>query len=200
LSERRIGVLGGTFDPPHFGHLILADFAMQALKLDQVLFVPAGNPPHKPDLTRSSAEARLAMLACALPDDPRYSISRVDLDRPGPHYTLDMLRLLQAEHPTATLYFIMGGDSFRDLPQWNRPNELIAACELVIMQRPNVDIHPDMHASLIPNLAARSTFIDAPLIGISSTDIVRWLNEGQSLRYLLPAPVLEYIHHHGLYR
>lgn len=196
----KIGVLGGTFDPPHFGHLILADFATSALGLEKLLFVPAGDPPHKQNGTRQPAEHRLAMLARALPDDPGYVISRVDLDRPGPHYTVDMIRTIQDQHPDADLYFIMGADGLRDLPTWSRPDELIEACTLAVMQRPNIAVHAHMHDQVIPGLSEHVVFIDAPLIGIASSDIARWIAEGRTVRYLMPPAVLAYIEDHGLYR
>lgn len=198
MVRLKVGILGGTFDPPHLGHLLLAEFAQHALGLSQVIFVPAGDPPHK-DGTRSSAAHRLAMLELAVGDSPGWSISRVDLDRSGPHYTVDMLRLLAQVQPSAELYFIMGGDSFRDLLTWSRPAELIKQCRLVVMQRPNVTIHPAMHAAALPELASRSSFIDAPLIGISSTDLVRWLRAGAPVERLLPPSVHAYIQTHGLY-
>jgi nicotinate-nucleotide adenylyltransferase len=197
-KRMKLGILGGTFDPPHIGHLILADFAASALQLDRVLFVPAGTPPHKSG-TRTSTEHRLAMLEIALAHEPTWAISHVDIDRPGPHYTVDMLRILATDHPDAELYFIMGGDSFRDLPTWSRPDELISLCKLAVMGRPNIPITPDMHESMLPNLAKRSIFIDAPLIGVSSTEIARWLAQRRPIRRLLPPGIAEYIAQHGLY-
>ena len=194
----KLGILGGTFDPPHIGHLLLAEFAQHALGLSQVLFVPAGTPPHK-DGTRTTAAHRLAMLRLAVADNAGWAISRVDLDRPGPHYTVDMVRLIAHEQPNAERYFIMGGDSFRDLLTWSRPAELIQQCRLVVMQRPNIAIHPDMHAATLPGLVERSIFIDAPLIGVSSTDLVRWLRAGAPVERLLPRDVHSYIQTHGLY-
>jgi nicotinate-nucleotide adenylyltransferase len=194
----KLGMLGGTFDPPHIGHLLLAEFAQHALGLSQILFVPAGDPPHK-EGTRSSAAHRLAMLRLAVADNPGWVISHVDLDRRGPHYTVDMVRLVAQKHPGAELCFIMGGDSYRDLLTWSRPAELIQQCRLVVMQRPNVAIHPDMHAAALPQLAERSVFIDAPLIGVSSTDLVRWLRAGAPVERLLPRDVHNYIQTHGLY-
>jgi nicotinate-nucleotide adenylyltransferase len=195
----RIGILGGTFDPPHIGHLILADFAESALALERVLFVPAGDPPHKDD-TRTDSTHRLAMLQRIIAGEAYWQIDRTDLDRPGPHYTVDMLRLIGAAYPDAALYFIMGGDSFRDLPMWSRPQELIQLCKLAVMERPNVSIALDMHEAQIAGVAARTTLIDAPLISVSSTDIVRWLKQKRPVHHLLTAGVLDYIHENGLYR
>jgi nicotinate (nicotinamide) nucleotide adenylyltransferase len=134
-SLTRLGILGGTFDPPHYGHLILAEMAADGLSLDCVLFVPAADPPHKGAL-RASAEHRAALVERAIAGNPRFALSRVDLDRPGPHYTADMLRLLRQEFPAAELVFLIGSDSLRDLPKWSRPGELIRLARLGVMHRP----------------------------------------------------------------
>lgn len=195
----RLGILGGTFDPPHIGHLILAEYALDAVKLDAVLFAPAADPPHKSG-TRAAVEHRLAMIALAIQDRPEFAISRVDIDRPGPHYTVEMLRLLRDQHPNADLFCMMGGDSLRDLPQWSRPRELIALCKLVVMGRPDADAHPHMHDAALPGLAERVIMIDSPMLGVSSTEIAARLRVGHSVRYVVPQPVLAYIETHRLYR
>jgi nicotinate-nucleotide adenylyltransferase len=192
-------LVGGTFDPPHIVHLVLAEFALDALRLDRLWFVPAADPPHK-DGTRTAAEHRLAMLRLSIQDRPEFEIARVDLDRPGPHYSVDMLRLLTAEHPDADFYFVMGGDSLRDLPTWSRPAELLRLCHLVVMGRPDVAIAPDMHEDVLPGLRERVILIDSPMLGFSSTDIAARLRAGKSARYLVPDAVLSYIQAHGLYR
>lgn len=198
--KRRIGLLGGSFDPPHYGHLILADCALESAALDQLLFVPAGLPPHKPSGTRQQTKHRLAMLETALGDDVRFGISRADIDRPGPHYSVDLVQIVQAEYPDADLYFVMGGDSLRDLPTWNRPGELMQRTRFAVMSRPSALVHPEMHEAVLPGLAERIMMIDAPLIEISSTDIVRRIAEGRSVRYMLPPAVLAYIETHQLYQ
>ncbi|MEP6984883.1 MAG: nicotinate-nucleotide adenylyltransferase [Chloroflexota bacterium] len=196
----RIGILGGTFDPPHIGHLILAQHALDAIGFSRLLFVPAADPPHKQQETKSPVEHRLAMLDCAIVDNPYFAISRVDVDRPGPHYSVDMVRLLQADYPQAELYFIMGGDSLRDLPKWQQPQELIRLCKIAVMRRPQSTISRTMHSDTLPELAERLTIVDAPLIDVSSTAIVSRCAAGNSIRYLVPDAVLAYIKDHQLYR
>jgi nicotinate-nucleotide adenylyltransferase len=195
----RIGILGGTFDPPHIGHLILAEYALDALRLNRVLFVPAADPPHKQDEEKIPIAHRLAMLKLAIEGQERFEISRVDIDRPGPHYSLDMVQIIQRQHPDAELYFIMGGDSLHTLPKWHRPAEFIQQAKLAVMRRPGDPVSADMHEGVLPGLAERVVFIDAPLIGISSTEIVERLAQGKTVRYLVPDAVLEYIVSRQLY-
>ncbi len=195
----RIGVLGGTFDPPHIGHLILAEYASDALALTSLLFVPAADPPHKQHELKTPAAHRVAMLELALSDNARFSLSRVDIDRPGPHYSVDMVRIIQEQHPAAEIYFVMGGDSLRDLPTWHRPNDLILLCKLAVMRRPGIKVDPEMHESILPGISSRVVLIDAPLIEVSSTEIVTRLAQRKSIRYLLPDAVRDYIMTHQLY-
>lgn len=201
--KRRLGVLGGTFDPPHIAHLILAQHAYEELDLTKVLFVPAGQPPHK-DGTRTAIEDRMRMLELALDDDERFGISRVDVDRPGPHYTIDMVCILQEEYSDAELFFIMGEDSYRDLPNWERPQEMFERCKLAVavMGRPGFrgdQLHLDMHEDVIPGLEEHAMMLSSPLVEISSTDIVERVSKGKSIRYMVPDSVLEYIAQRGLY-
>jgi len=196
---QRIGILGGTFDPPHVGHLILAEYSAESLDLDHLFFVPAADPPHKQDETKTPVHHRLAMLQRAIADNERFSLSRIDVDRPGPHYSLDTVRIVKNEFPRADTYFVMGGDSFRDLPTWHNPQALIALCTIVVMRRPYDHIQPDMHEAVLLGLAERVILIDAPLLEISSTDIVERLRQGRSVRYLVPDAVLAYISENNLY-
>lgn len=198
-APRAVGVLGGTFDPPHIGHLILGEYAVEALDLDCLLYVPAADPPHKRDRRKTSVEHRLAMLRLALADNQHFCLSRIDLDRPGPHYSLDMVRIAQTQYPGAKLYFVMGGDSLRDLPAWNRPDELLKLCWFAVMERPGEDIDPHMHDAVLPGLAPRVVMLRTPVLEISSTEIINRLREGRSVRYLVPDSVLAYIARHGLY-
>lgn len=196
----RLGVYGGTFDPPHLGHLILAETAADSLNLAQVLFVPAADPPHKRmGEIRAPADHRVCMVEQAIAANPRFALSRVDIDRPGPHYTVDMLRLLRAENPTAELVLLIGADSLRDLPRWSRPLDLISLAMLGVMRRPGVD--PDLSEleRHVPGISWRVQWVDAPLIDIASTDLARRIGLGYSVRYQLPEAVEHYINTHGLY-
>jgi nicotinate-nucleotide adenylyltransferase len=199
-----LGILGGTFDPPHLGHLVLAEFATDFLRLDHVLFVPAGDPPHKRNLTRASVDHRLAMVQLAIGDNPRFSISRVDIDRPGPHYTLDTMRIMSEQYPNVELFFLMGSDSFRDLPKWNRPLEIVQYCDFGVMARPgdnrsDSDVHPEMHDAVLPNFSRHVKLIEAPLLDVAAKDIVDRLNQHKTVRYLVPDAVLDYIFAHHIY-
>ncbi len=199
MAGRQIGILGGTFDPPHIGHLVLAEYAAQALGLEKVLFVPAADPPHKRNEDKTPIEHRLAMLQQAIAGNGRFHISRVDMDRPGPHYSVDMVRLIAAQHSDAELYFVMGGDSLHDLPKWYHPREFIKSCKLAVMRRPDEPVHPEMHEDVLPGLSERVVMIDAPLIGVSSTMLAQRVMAGRSIRYLVPDRVLTYIEAHQLY-
>lgn len=201
--DQRIGIIGGTFDPPHYAHLILAEHAREELDLECVLFVPAGVPPHK-DSTRTPAAHRLEMLALATADNAFFQISRVDIDRPPPHYSVDMVRRLRSQYPNASFHFIIGEDSFRDLPRWRTPLEIVAdgSVKIAVMSRPGVEaeLDPTMHETTLPGLAQHIVVLSSRMVEISSTDIVRRLREGKSVRYLLPDRVLAYIQHHQLYK
>lgn len=203
MSER-IGILGGTFDPPHYAHLILAQHAYEELRLDRVLFVPAGVPPHKVT-TRTTVDDRVSMLERAIAGEPHFELSRVEIDRPGPHYSIDTVRIIQVQNPDAELFFIMGEDVYRDLPNWDRPQEMFETCKLAVavMRRPGQNREPlslDMHEDKIPDLEKNALLLTSPLVEFSSTDIVDRLAHGKSVRYMLPEPVIDYIHQHDLYR
>ena len=198
--QQRIGVLGGTFDPPHIGHLILAEYTMEALQLERVLFVPAGEQPFKPN-TRSVVNHRLEMLKLVIADNPTFTIHRADLDRPGPHYTADTLPIIQNDFPDAQLWFIMGGDNLRDLPKWKHAEGIYQQARLAVMRRSDENISADMHDDVLKGLSQKVDIIDTPLLSIwlSSTHVVERLKSGQSVRYLVPDIVLDYIKNNKLY-
>jgi len=185
----KIGVFGGTFDPPHLGHLILAGEAMDQLGLDRLLWIVTSTPPHKPRQPFASGQDRLDMTCLMAEQDPNFAVSRVDFDRPGPHYTFDMLRLLQSEFPGDELCFLMGGDSLHDLPGWYRSQELVQICgSFGVMRRPDDRVDLDVLEEILPGIKRKVQFIHAPLIEISSHDIRRRIKENRMVRfYLLPA-------------
>jgi nicotinate-nucleotide adenylyltransferase len=197
----RIGILGGTFDPPHIGHLILAEYTAESLGLDKVLFVPVGEQPFKPT-TRNAITHRLTMLQLAIQDNPQFAVSRVDVDRQGPHLSADMVPLVQAQFPAAQLYFLMGGDNLRDFPTWTRPQDIYRHARLAVMRRSDEAVTADMHDAVLPGLSAQVDIVDTPLLSIwlSSTHVVERLQQGLSVRYLVPDVVLQYIREHSLYR
>jgi nicotinate-nucleotide adenylyltransferase len=198
----RVGVLGGTFDPPHYGHLVLAEQARDQLALERVLWVPAADPPLKPDVVITPIEHRLAMLELALAeaDNPAFAISSVDVERPGPHYTVDTLSLLADRQPEAQLFFLMGADSLRDLPRWHEPARLVRLARLVVMERPGVTYDLDRLEGVIPGLRESLIFLAAPLLDIAATDIRVRVAGGRTIRYLLPVGVEVYIREHELYQ
>jgi nicotinate-nucleotide adenylyltransferase len=201
MTMTRIGIYGGTFDPPHLGHLILAETAASSLNLETVLFVPAADPPHKhSSIIRAPAHHRLAMVEKAIAGNPRFGLSRVDMDRPGPHYSVEMLRLLHQQYPGSEFLFLIGSDSLRDLPTWSRPAELIELAALGVMRRPGPSPDLDDLDVKIPGLRQRIVWIDAPLIEISGTVIAGRIAAGLSVRYLVPDAVRLYIESNGLYR
>jgi nicotinate-nucleotide adenylyltransferase len=196
----RLGILGGTFDPPHLAHLVMADQARNQLNLARVLLVPAGQPPHKLDRAVTSVEHRVAMTQLAIAGDAGFVLSRVDVDRPGPHYTEDMLALLRVTYPDDELYLLIGSDSLCDLLAWHDPARVVAQARLAVMRR--LGAEPNMHAleSALPGITARVDWVDAPWLDVSSTDIQRRVREGLSIRYLVPREVEHYIAERRLYR
>ncbi|HEY72677.1 MAG: nicotinic acid mononucleotide adenylyltransferase [Chloroflexi bacterium] len=195
-----MGILGGTFDPPHYGHLALAENARVQLRLDRVLFVLAGQPPHKPEQPITPARHRAALVEAAIADNPAFAISCVDLDRPGPHYTVEMLALLRRKHPQADLFFLIGGDSLTQFLAWRDPAGIARQARLAVMQRPGYE--PDLGAleQAVPGISERLAWLDAPRLDIASSDLRRRVCAELPLRYLVPPPVECYIREHHLYR
>jgi nicotinate-nucleotide adenylyltransferase len=198
----RFGVLGGTFDPIHYGHLFAAEATRAYLKLDIVLFVPAGMPPHKIGNKISPPEHRLALVRLAIADNPRFALSTVDLERPGPHYTVDTLTILRREQglPADDCYFIIGCDSLLDLPTWHEPLRLIQLCRLAVTQRPGYSVQMAELEKALPGIARRVDFVPMPLLDIASHELQERVRAGLPIKYLLPEQVERYICEHGLYR
>jgi nicotinate-nucleotide adenylyltransferase len=196
----RVGVFGGTFDPIHYGHLLAAEEAHWRLGLAEVLFAPAAQPPHKPGQPISAAEQRVAMVELAIAGNPHFRLSRVDLDRPGPHYTVDTIPLLQSElGPEAELYLIIGLDSLVKLHTWREPARLIRLCRLVVVSRPGQQLALGELEATMPGIGERLHLLETPPIGIAAEDLRRRVREGQSIKYQVPQAVEEYIYAYGLY-
>lgn len=194
VKGKRIGVLGGTFDPIHLGHLIIAQYALEAAALDKVLFVPAGQPYMKRRII-SPAVDRLAMVDLAIENNRRFASSIVDIKRGGPTYTVDTLKDLKEEFGEPTeLFLIVGADSIADLPKWHKVKELLGMCEVLAFARPGslMEIAPEIRKKV------RQT--QAPLIDISATEIRQIVKSGKEIRYLVPEIVAEYIKKRGLYK
>jgi len=196
-----IGIYGGTFDPPHLGHLVLAAEALPQFRLTRLLWVLSPEPPHKTDRTLTPLPQRLEMLRRAIADNPDFELSTVEIDRTGPHYMLDTLHLLGNQFPTAELVLLIGADSLRDLPGWHRPQEILSACHsLGVMRRPNTALEIDTLERSLPGLRAKLRFMEAPLLEISSRTIRSRIAKGGPYRYYLPASVYQYIEQEKLYR
>ncbi|MFN2109065.1 MAG: nicotinate-nucleotide adenylyltransferase [Anaerolineae bacterium] len=197
----RFGILGGSFDPPHYGHLALAETARVQLELSRVLFVPAGKPPHKRSRSMSPAEDRAAMTAAAIADNPAFALSRVDLERPGPHYTVETLTLLREQYPHVDAwFFLLGEDALHDLPIWHDPLGILKQASLAVMPRMGQRVDLAELIAALPPLAKRLVWLDVPPVDFSATDLRCRIREGLPLRYLVPPPVEAYIHEHDLYQ
>jgi nicotinate-nucleotide adenylyltransferase len=200
-AHGRVGVFGGTFDPIHIGHLILAEEAWFQLALDQVILVPAGDPPHKQGRRLSPVEDRLRMCELAAAGIDYLTISRIDADRPGPHYTVDMVRILRDQlSPATDLYFLMGMDSLRDLPTWYHASWLVENCKLVALSRHDVTIDWAPLETALPGIRDRVVILDMPELEIASHAIQERVRTGRPIRHQVPRAVEEYIYTHGLYR
>jgi nicotinate-nucleotide adenylyltransferase len=203
--RRRVGVIGGTFDPVHYGHLVIAEEVYAALDLAEMVFVPAGHPPHKPDSLVAAAHHRLAMLELAVESNPHFSISLVDLERPGPSYTVETLRLLRQQWgEQAAIYFLIGWDSLEDLLTWHDPAGILAQLAfLVAVRRPGYHEESGYRDSLearLPGIKQRLRVVSVPQLEISSTDLRTRVAEGRPIKYQLPESVEQYIEQHRLYQ
>ena len=196
-----IGIFGGTFDPPHIGHLILAAEAYAQLGLDRLLWVLTPDPPHKQGHVITPLQYRLEMVRLALADAPKFELSTVDIDRPGPHYALDTVKIIAGQNPEANLVYLIGGDSLRDLPLWHRPAEFVAACQRIgVMRRPGEPIDLPGLENKLPGLSSKVCYVEAPLIDIAAHTIRARIAAGQPFRYFLPPGVYDYIEELKLYR
>lgn len=200
----RIGIIGGTFDPVHYAHLAIAEEVYSALKLPRMIFVPAGEPPHKTGRRITPARHRVAMLERAIASNPHFALSLVDVERSGPSYTVETLRQLRQEWgPRAELYFVIGGDSLQDLPDWYDPAGIIDQATIVALMRPGYTDVADKREQLaarLPGIQQRLITLEGPLMELSSSDLRRRVSEGRPIKYQTPEAVEQYILQHRLYR
>lgn len=197
----RLGIYGGTFDPVHYGHLLLAEQCREQLRLDAVWFMPAAVPPHKQDAGISSGRDRLAMLELATAGHPALQVSDRELRRGGTSYTVETLAELRAEDPQRELYLLIGGDSLAELPTWRQPQRILELAIVAAVNRGRAA--PDLAAvqgALGATAAERIVLVSMPAIDLSATDMRRRAADGRSLRYMTPRAVEEYIRDAGLYR
>ncbi len=195
----RLGLFGGTFDPIHLGHLILAEQCREALGLEKVWFVVAGEPPHKRGVERTAVTHRLEMVRLAVAGNPALEVSDIEAKRPGPHYSVETLAEIKSARPGDDLFFLIGADSLVDLPTWREPEGIARLASLVVVNRPGVDVPagplPDLGPAALPIQR-----VDIPPIGIASRDLRDRLAAGRSVRYQIPRAVEAYIEAHNLYR
>ncbi len=201
ITNINTGVLGGTFNPIHNGHIAIAEAARIALNLDEIYFIPTGQPQLKDNDVLLAAEHRVQMINIAISKKPFYKLSTIEIERAGPSYTVDTLselrRKLGSEHE---LFFILGWDSLAQLPHWKDPDLLIQMCKLVVVSRPGYPL-PDIASmeDTVPGIAGRVIILDKPEIDISSSDIRERIAKGLDVKHLLPEPVEEYIRKNSLY-
>jgi nicotinate-nucleotide adenylyltransferase len=190
--------MGGTFDPIHYGHLVTAEEAVMQFGLEEVVFVPTGLPWMKADRAVSPPEDRYLMTVVATASNPRFSVSRAEIDRAGPTYTVDTLRQFADEHPDAELYFITGADAMLEIFDWKDPEDVLGLAHLIAATRPGYDLRRFEAAT--PTHHPKVSTMDIPALAISSSDIRARVREGRAIRYLLPEGVKSYIEKQGLYR
>lgn len=195
------GVFGGTFDPIHLAHLAIAEAARDAFALRRVLFVVAARPPHKPGVSITAAEDRLAMVQAAIAGNAAFEMSRIEIDRDGPSYTVDTLAALRAREPDEPLALILSAESYAELPTWRDPARILELADVIVVPR---DGYPDADQGLIaarfPRAPAAIGFLDGPRMRLSASEIRDRAAAGRSVRYLVPDAVATYIGDHGLYQ
>jgi nicotinate-nucleotide adenylyltransferase len=196
---RRVGVMGGSFNPIHNGHLVTADEARHAFSLDEVIFVPAGHPWQKEVTDVAPAEDRYLMCVIATSSDPAFRVSRIEIDRPGPTYTVDTLHALKEERPGSELYFITGADAILQILTWKDPEVVLREAQFIAATRPGYDLDR-LEKELPEGFEDRVSIMEIPALAISSTDVRLRAREGRPIRYLVPVGVAAYIEKAGLYR
>lgn len=201
-NNKALGILGGTFDPIHYGHLVAAEYAAYGFHLDRVIFVPAAQPPHKDAQGVLSAEHRLAMVKLAIADNPAFELSSLEIDRSGVSYTVDTIETLSQTYPDTDIYFIMGMDSIYILDTWKDIERLVAMCRFIVVTRPAYQLDRSEPAlQKVPETFwNQADFLEVPAVDISSTNLRCRVRQGQPIRYLLPPAVEQYIYNNSLYQ
>lgn len=200
IHALRIGFFGGTFDPPHNGHLMIAHKAIDELGLDEVNFVPSRQPPHKRDEKITPIEHRVEMVRLAIQGNPRFLLSYIDVDREGPTYSVDSLRTLRdGWHESTEIYFLMGADSLASILSWHKPEELIRMCKLAVFARPGFNADIVELESKLPGIRERTVFMNTAPMDISATEIQRRVHAGESIKEMVPEIVEKYIKANRLY-
>ncbi len=200
-KANKIGILGGTFDPVHLGHLMIAEEAKNALDLSEVLLIPAGQPMSRPNENITPAKHRLAMLQLAAEDEPYLKISTMEIEREGPSYTADTIAAIKKKSGGEDIYFILGWDSLAQLPDWHEPSEIIKLCTLVAVPRPGY-AKPSLKAleGMLPGISQKVIFLDKPRVDVSATEIRDLVAKGEAIDQLVPEAVAQYINKHKLYQ
>jgi nicotinate-nucleotide adenylyltransferase len=191
----RIGVFGGTFDPPHVGHLIVAEYAREKVELDRILFVPTATPPHKIDRVITPGEQRVAMVRLALGRHDPFAVSDMEVRRGGVSFTADTLEELGRQHPADSLFFLLGMDNLVEFRTWKDPERILRLARLVVMTRPGFTPGNELES-----FAGSVEYCSVPQIGISGSEIRSRVREGRSIAFLVPPDVCRFIDRHGLYR
>ncbi|MFW5995634.1 MAG: nicotinate-nucleotide adenylyltransferase [Halanaerobiaceae bacterium] len=198
--SKRVAVLGGTFDPVHFGHLIMAEQAYNSFDLDEIIFIPSGKPPHKNHEHVSQAAHRLEMVRRAVGDNEHFSVSEWEIDRKEESYTVETLKYFENSYPGWHIYFLIGADSLYDVFNWKAPEYILGHANLIVVSRPGYSLENIYKDDRFRPYRQRINILEGILINISSSEIRKLYSEGNSIKYLVPREVEEYIIDHNLYR
>lgn len=194
----RLAILGGTFDPVHYGHLRLAEEAREAANLERVLFVPASVSPFRTTEPLSTAESRVQMVRLAVQHNPHFEVSEIEVRRGGVSYTIDTVRAIRQQHPEAELFLILGADALQGFMDWREPHSIAQECRLLVGVRPHYDLQNALEQLPEP-IRQRVQLVSTTLMGISASDIRQRIRTGRTIRYLTPQDVIEYIQRYRLY-
>lgn len=200
MKKRKFGILGGTFDPIHLGHLLTADFVMNALGLEKIIFIPANYPPHKTGMNITNAKHRYIMSLLATSHNPQFEVSDIEIKREGLSYTIDTIKTLLEENPDVEFYFILGADAVAELDKWERFEELLDLCYFVAATRPGFAQKVEQAKASFGDAGNKIIWLNTPELNISSTDIRNRVKNGLPIKYIVTSSVESYIHKEGLYK